>query len=149
MKQASVDSFRNTVAKNMMQMRMINLTFAIIIALGVVYNGARISLSERSRELATLRVIGFTKREISTILLGEIGTITLMGIPFGLVLGHLMAWGLTYFLDQEVFRFPFVISNSTYGMAAGVVLAASIGSGLLVLRRLNDLDLIAVLKSRE
>jgi putative ABC transport system permease protein len=148
-KQASVDSFRNTVAKNMMQMRMINLTFAIIIALGVVYNGARISLSERSRELATLRVIGFTKREISTILLGEIGTITLMGIPFGLVLGHLMAWGLTYFLDQEVFRFPFVISNSTYGMAAGVVLAASIGSGLLVLRRLNDLDLIAVLKSRE
>ena len=109
-KQASVDSFKNTVAKNMMQMRMINLSFAIIIALGVVYNGARISLSERSRELATLRVIGFTKREISTILLGEIGTITLLGIPFGLFLGYWFAWGLTYFLDQEVFRFPFVIS---------------------------------------
>jgi putative ABC transport system permease protein len=148
-KQASVDSFRNTVAKNMLQMRMINLTFAIIIALGVVYNGARISLSERSRELATLRVIGFTKREISTILLGEIGTITLLGIPFGLFLGYWFAWGLTYFLDQEVFRFPFVISHSTFGLAAGVVLAASIGSGLLVRRRLNDLDLIAVLKSRE
>jgi putative ABC transport system permease protein len=148
-KQASVDSFKNTVAKNMLQMRMINLTFAIIIALGVVYNGARISLSERSRELATLRVIGFTKREISTILLGEIGTITLLGVPFGLFLGYWFAWGLTYFLDQEVFRFPFVISHSTYGLAAGVVLAASIGSGLLVRRRLNDLDLIAVLKSRE
>jgi putative ABC transport system permease protein len=148
-KQASVDSFRNTIAKNMMHMRAINLLFAIIIALGVVYNGARISLSERSRELATLRVIGFTKREISTILLGEIGTITLLGIPFGLVLGYVFARALTYFLDQEVFRFPFVIANSTYGLAAGVVLAASIGSALLVRRRLDDLDLIGVLKSRE
>jgi len=148
-RQASVDSFRNTVAKNMLHMRMINLSFSIIIALGVVYNGARISLSERSRELATLRVIGFTKREISTILLGEIGTVTLLGIPFGLVMGNYFAWMLCFFLDQEVFRFPFVIANSTYGLAAGTVLAASIGSALLVRRKLDDLDLIGVLKSRE
>src|SRR6185369_1742849 len=148
-RQASVDSFRNTVAKNMLHMRMINLSFAIIIALGVVYNGARISLSERSRELATLRVIGFTKREISTILLGEIGTVTLIGIPFGLVMGNYFAWMLCFFLDQEVFRFPFVIENWTYGLAAGTVLAASIGSALLVRRKLDDLDLIGVLKSRE
>ena len=148
-RQASVDSFRNTVAKNMLHMRMINLSFAIIIALGVVYNGARISLSERSRELATLRVIGFTRREISTILLGEIGTVTLLGIPFGLVMGNWFAWMLCFFLDQEVFRFPFMIANSTYGLAAGTVLAASIGSALLVRRKLDDLDLIAVLKSRE
>ncbi|HEX5470485.1 MAG TPA: FtsX-like permease family protein [Lacipirellulaceae bacterium] len=148
-RQASVDSFRNTVAKNMLHMRMINLTFAIIIALGVVYNGARISLSERSRELATLRVIGFTRREISTILLGEIGTVTLVGIPFGLVMGYWFAWILTLFLDQEVFRFPFVIANSTYGLAAATVLAASIGSALLVRRKLDDLDLIAVLKAKE
>jgi putative ABC transport system permease protein len=148
-RQASVDSFKNTVAKNMLHMRMINLTFAIIIALGVVYNGARISLSERSRELATLRVIGFTRREISTILLGEIGTITLLGIPFGLVMGYWFAYLLTLFLDQEVFRFPFVISNSTYGLAAATVLTASVLSALLVRRKLDDLDLIAVLKSRE
>lgn len=148
-RQASVDSFRNTVAKNMLHMRMINLTFAIIIALGVVYNGARISLSERSRELATLRVIGFTRREISTILLGEIGTVTLLGVPLGLVMGYWFAWLLTLFLDQEVFRFPFVIANSTYGLAAATVLAASVASALLVRRKLDDLDLIAVLKSRE
>ncbi len=148
-RQASVDSFRNTVAKNMLHMRMINLSFAIIIALGVVYNGARISLSERSRELATLRVIGFTRREISTILLGEIGTVTLLGIPIGLVMGNWFAWMLCFFLDQEVFRFPFMIANSTYGLAAATVLAASIGSALLVRRKLDDLDLIAVLKSRE
>lgn len=148
-RQASVDSFRNTVAQNMNHMRLINLSFSIIIALGVVYNGARISLSERSRELATLRVIGFTRREISTILLGEIGTITLLGIPFGLVLGYWFAWILTLFFDQEVFRFPFVIAHSTYGLAAATVLSASIASGLLVRRKLDHLDLIGVLKSKE
>jgi putative ABC transport system permease protein len=148
-RQTSIESFKNTVAKNRNHMRVINLSFAIIIALGVVYNGARISLSERSRELATLRVIGFTRREISTILLGEIGTITLLGIPFGLVLGNWFAWILTWFFDQEVFRFPFVIANSTYGLAAATVLAASVVSALLVRRKLDHLDLIAVLKSRE
>jgi putative ABC transport system permease protein len=148
-RQAQVESFRNTVAQNMNHMRVINLSFAIIIALGVVYNGARISLSERSRELATLRVIGFTRREISTILLGEIGTITLLGIPFGLVMGYWFAWILTLFFDQEVFRFPFVIARSTYGLSAATVLAASIGSALLVRRKLDHLDLIAVLKSRD
>jgi putative ABC transport system permease protein len=148
-RQAAVESFRNTVAQNMNHMRVINLSFAIIIALGVVYNGARISLSERSRELATLRVIGFTRREISTILLGEIGTITLLGIPFGLVMGYWFAWILTLFFDQEVFRFPFVISRSTYGLAAATVLAASIVSALLVRRKLDHLDLIAVLKSKD
>jgi putative ABC transport system permease protein len=148
-RQASIESFRNTVAQNMNHMRVINLFFAVIIALGVVYNGARISLSERSRELATLRVIGFTRREISTILLGEIGTITLLGIPFGLVLGYWFAWILTLFFDQEVFRFPFVIARSTYGLAAATVLAASIVSALIVRRKLDHLDLIAVLKSKE
>ncbi len=148
-RQASLDSFRNTIAKNMLHMRMINLLFAIIIALGVVYNGARISLSERSRELATLRVIGFTRREISMILLGEIGTVTLLGVPFGLVMGYWFAYTLTLFLDQEVFRFPFVIANSTYGLAAAAVLVASAASALLVRRKLDDLDLIGVLKSRE
>jgi putative ABC transport system permease protein len=148
-KASALESFRKTIAENMLHMRMINLTFSIIIALGVVYNGARISLSERSRELATLRVIGFTRREISTILLGEIGTITIVGIPLGLVMGYWFAWLLTLFLDQEVFRFPFVIANWTYGLAASAVLAASIGSALIVRRRLDDLDLIGVLKSRE
>jgi putative ABC transport system permease protein len=148
-RQASIESFKNTVAQNMNHMRVINLSFAIIIALGVVYNGARISLSERSRELATLRVIGFTRREISTILLGEIGTITLLGIPLGLVLGYWFAWILTWFFDQEVFRFPFVIARSTYGLAAATVIAASVVSALIVRRKLDHLDLIAVLKSRE
>jgi putative ABC transport system permease protein len=148
-KEASVQSFRNTIAQNMNFMRLINLMFSVIIASGVVYNGARISLSERSRELATLRVIGFTRTEISTILLGEIWTITLIAVPFGLLLGYFFAMLLSVFFQQEVFRFPFVIENSTYGLAAAVVLAASIVSALAVRRQLDHLDLIAVLKSRE
>jgi putative ABC transport system permease protein len=148
-KQAAVESFRNTIAENMLRMRFINLMFSIIIASGVVYNGARISLSERSRELATLRVIGFTRGEISAILLGEIWTVTLVAVPFGLVMGYFFAMFLSLFFEQEVFRFPFVIENSTYGLAAGVVLTASIVSALFVRRRLDHLDLIAVLKSRE
>jgi putative ABC transport system permease protein len=148
-KEASVQSFRNTIAQNMMAMRSINLMFSIIIAAGVVYNGARISLSERSRELATLRVIGFTRAEISTILLGEIWTVTVVAVPFGLVLGYFFAMLLSIFFQQEVFRFPFVIENSTYGLAAAVVLTASIVSALVVRRQLDHLNLIAVLKSRE
>jgi putative ABC transport system permease protein len=84
-KQHSIDSFNDTVAKNLGVMKRINLIFACIIAAGVVYNSARISLAERSRELATLRVVGFTRGEISSILLGELAIVTLLAIPLGLI----------------------------------------------------------------
>ena len=149
-KRHSLDSFQDTVSKNLGTMKTINLTFAVIIALGVVYNGARITLSERSRELATLRVIGFTRQEISAILLGEIGVVTLLALPLGMALGWCFAYFLSTFLaDEEAFRFPFVIEDSTYALAVSVVLAASVASSLLVRVKLDHLDLIAVLKSKE
>ena len=95
--------------------------FACVIAVGVVYNSARISLSERSRELATLRVIGFTRGEISAILLGELAIVTLIAIPLGLWLGYQLAAMVVAFLDLELFRFPLVIERTTYGLAAAVV----------------------------
>jgi putative ABC transport system permease protein len=148
-KQHSIDSFNDTIAKNLGLMKTINLTFACIIAVGVVYNSARISLAERSRELATLRVIGFTRREISTILLGELAIVTLLAIPLGFMLGKLFAWWMCTAFDQELFRFPFVVSRRTYAWAALVVMTASAISGLIVRRNLDHLDLVAVLKSRE
>ncbi len=148
-KQHAVDSFDKTVAESMRVMKSINLIFACVIAIGVVYNSARISLSERSRELATLRVVGFTRGEISAILLGELAVVTLAALPVGLVLGRGFSWWMVSALDQEVFRFPFVISNGTNAFAASVVLVASAVSGLIVRRRLDQLDLVAVLKSRE
>jgi putative ABC transport system permease protein len=148
-KRHSINSFNNTIAQNLGVMKRINLIFACIIAAGVVYNSARISLAERSRELATLRVIGFTRREISGILLGELAIVTLLAIPLGLMLGKGFAWWMCTAFDQELFRFPMVISNRTYAWAALVVICASAVSGLIVRRNLDHLDLVAVLKSRE
>jgi putative ABC transport system permease protein len=130
-------------------MKAFNVLFASIIACGVVYNSARISLAERSRDLATLRVLGFTRAEISALLLGELGLLTLAAIPVGLVVGYGFAGLAVLALDTENHRFPLVVQPSTYAFAATVTLAAALLSGLLVRRRLDRLDLVAVLKTKE
>lgn len=149
-KGATLASFRKTIAENLLRMRLFNVIFAGVIAVGVVYNAARIALSERSRELATLRVIGFTRGEISLILLGELAVLTLIAIPVGMLLGYgLAALVITLAYDTELFRIPLVIARSTYGFAVAVTLTAALMSGLGVRRLLDRLDLIAVLKSKE
>ncbi len=148
-KSATVESFNDIVAQNLMRIRFFNVMFAIIIAFGVVYNSARISLAERSRELATLRVIGFRRSEVSAILLGELAVLTAVAIPFGLALGYVFAFVVIRMTDGELFRIPLVISRSTYGFAAVVVIIATLASGLFVRRRVDHLDLIGVLKTRE
>jgi putative ABC transport system permease protein len=148
-REASVRSFRDTIAENLGRIRLFNVMFASVIAFGVVYNSARISLAERSRDLATLRVIGFTRAEISAILLGELAVLTVAAIPAGLVLGFLFAAWATLGLDTEVYRIPLVVARSTYGFAASVVVVAAVISGLMVRQRVDHLDLIAVLKTRE
>jgi putative ABC transport system permease protein len=148
-KNAAWQNFQDIVAQNLLIQRAFQIAFACIIAFGVVYNNARISLSERSRELATLRVIGFTRAEISAILLGEIGVLTLLAIPVGMAAGYGMAALTVLGLDTEMFRIPLVINNSTYGFAASVVVVATLFSALVVRRNLDHLDLVAVLKSKE
>jgi putative ABC transport system permease protein len=148
-KQHAVESFNATIAENLGIMKTINLLFACAIAVGVVYNSARISLAERGRELGTLRVLGFTRGEISAILLGELAMVTLMAIPVGMALGYAMAWAMCHSINQELFRFPLVISRYTYTFAAVAVAVAAMGSGLIVRRGLDRLDLVAVLKSSE
>jgi putative ABC transport system permease protein len=148
-KQSMLDNFNATVAKNMLIMKFFNVLFAVIIACGVVYNGARVALAERSRELATLRVIGFTRLEISAIFLGELAVLTLAAIPLGFVFGLGFAHLMIYAQDVEMFGMPLVVYRSTYGFAAAVVLAAAVVSGLVVRRRLDHLDLVAVLKMKE
>src|SRR5262245_19103641 len=147
--EAAMQSFRDTFAENMLRMRLFNVIFSCIIAAGVVYNTARISLAERSRELATLRVMGFTRGEISAIQLGELAVITLTAIPLGLLMGYGFAILVTVGLATEMFRIPLVIHPATYAFAATVVIVAALLSGLLVRRKLDHLDLVAVLKSRE
>jgi putative ABC transport system permease protein len=148
-KKAMLKSFEETVKENQMRIKTINVIFACVIAFGVVYNTARISLSERSRELATLRVIGFTRAEISLILLGELAVLTLLAIPFGLLFGFGFAWFASRAFNTDLYRIPLVVRPSTFAFAATVVLIASLLSGLLVRRRLDELDLVSVLKSKE
>jgi putative ABC transport system permease protein len=149
-KGAALESFRKTIAENMLRMQAFNIIFAGIIAVGVVYNNARIALAERSRELATLRVIGFTRGEISFLLLGETAVVVMVAIPIGLALGYGMGWlvvELAY--DTELFRIPLIIHRTTYAFAGTVTTLAAVASGLVVRRHLDRLDLVAVLKSKE
>jgi putative ABC transport system permease protein len=148
-KRAAIANFRSTIAQNMNVMIFFNVLFSSVIAFGVVYNAARISLSERSRELASLRVLGFTRAEISFILLGELSVILLVALPAGLLLGRGLAALMVMAFNTELYRFPLVISPRTYAFAAATTIAATIVSGLVVRRRLDTLDLVAVLKTRE
>ncbi len=148
-KDAAIVSFMETVAENMLTMRAFNIMFAVVIAIGVVYNGARISLSEQSRDLATMRVIGFTRNEVSTVLLGEIGLFTLVALPLGCLIGFGLAWLLILGLATENYRIPLVINGSTYAFACAVVIGATLVSGWIVQRRIAKLDLVSALKTKD
>ncbi len=126
-----------------------NVLFPSVIAFGVIYNAARISLSERSRELASLRVMGFTRAEISLILLGELLVVLAAAIPLGLLLGYGLAAMVVQAFSTDLFRFPLVVSPRTFGFSAVTAMIAALVSGLVVRRRLDRIDLVAVLKTRE
>ena len=142
-------SFDETIAKTINVSTVILIAFAVIIAFGMVYNGSRIALSERGHELASLRVLGFTRAEIGVMLLGEQAILTLIAIPAGFALGYGIAGLLTVAVDTELIRFPLLISRRTYALSFMVIAAAAFLSGVLVMWRLRKLDLVAVLKTRE
>lgn len=146
---AVIRGFRDQSARYLLVMVLIMTAFASVIAAGVVYNNARVSVAERARDLASLRVLGFTRREISAVLLGEMGIQVALAIPIGLWVGYQLCLGIAGSVDPEQYRLPVVLSLRTYGFATAVVLVAAAGSALLVRRRLDRLDLIGVLKTRE
>lgn len=149
LKQAAITAFNKQMDEMMGVFIFFNILFASIIAVGVVYNAARIALSERSHELASMRVLGFTRTEISSILLGELGAVSLLAVPLGMVFGYGLALFMVMGFDTELYRFPLVISARSYAISALVVLLASTLSGLAVRRRLDHLDLVEVLKTKE
>lgn len=147
--ESNVRRFREQSAQVLDVMTLVVTILATVIAVGIVYNNARITLSTRSRDLASLRVMGFTRGEISAILLGELAVQWLIAVPAGLVIGSSMAQALLSTVDPEQYRFPLVITSGTYAFAVSVTLGAALLSALLVRRRLDHLDLIGVLKTRE
>jgi putative ABC transport system permease protein len=145
---AMLDNFNQTIARTIGTSTAILIFFACIIAFSVVYNGARIALSEQGRELASLRVLGFTRREVAVILLGEQAILTLMAIPVGWALGYGLSWLITWAIDTELMRLPLVVSGRTLMRGSLISVMAALLSGLIVERRLRSLDLIEVLKTR-
>ena len=150
LKEAAVEGFRATIEQNMDVIIFFNQVFSSVIAFGVIYNAARISLSERAWELASLRVLGFTKGEIAYVLLGEFALLTAVAIPTGLLLGYGLAWLTVETIGTtELYRIPLVVGDNTYARATISVLVATFVSSAVVRRRLNRLDLVGVLKARE
>lgn len=145
----AVRNFRETLSEQILIYALIITVLAGTIAFGVVYNSMRIALSERGRELASLRVLGFTRGEISYILLGELAILTLAAIPAGFVIGNGLCAYIVTRLSTDLFRVPLVIEPSTYAFSATVVLGSAFMSGLIVKRKLDKLDLVAVLKTKE
>lgn len=144
-----IERFQQTIAESQGISTLIQVVFACIIAFGVVYNAARIALSERGRELATLRIIGFSKVQVAVVLLGEQAILTIAAIPLGFALGYGIAALLSLAYNTELYRFPLVISRASYAFAFVVIAIAAFVSGWLVRRQCDRLDLIAVLKTRE
>ncbi len=144
-----LDRFREQSGGMIITFAAIITLFAATITIGVVYNNARVALSLRSRDLASLRVLGFQRTEISAVLLGEMAVQVALALPLGLAFGTLLVHWLATLVDPETYRLPFVITSRSYAFAAVVALASSALSALLVRRKLDHLDLIAVLKTRE
>lgn len=146
---ATVGSIRQIMDRSFIIMTTVMTGFGIALVIGVVYNSARIALSERGTELASLRVLGFTRTEVAQLLLGEQALLVLAAVPAGCALGALICRALVPAFDRELFRLPFILSRSMFAFATLVTLAAAALSAALVSVRISRLDLIAVLKSRE
>ena len=148
-KKEQLAAFRNTIARSIGIMRTLYFVLAVIVAFGVVYNSARIALSERTRDLATLRVIGFNKREVASVLLGELTMLVLAALPAGLLFGRGITTLIMTSLRTETVRMPLTITAFTYSTAIIVVLSAAGLSFWVVSRMLRKLDLVGVLKARD
>jgi len=145
----AIQNFMDSMANIVLTFSFFSTLLAGSIAFGVVYNSARIALTERARELASLRVLGLTRGEISYILLGELFLLTLVAIPLGFVVGIALVHIIVGGMDSDLYRIPLIINPDVYAFAASTILVATALSALVVLRRLGRLDLVEVLKSRE
>lgn len=144
-----LESFEEVLADSIMVSNAFLLGFAGVIAIGVIYNAARISLSERGRELASLRVMGFHKREVATLLLGEQGIVIFFAIPLGWAIGYSLCFAVTLGVQTDIYRMPFVTDARTFFWSAAYITLAAIVSGWIVKKRLDLIELVEVLKTRE
>lgn len=148
-KAASMAEFNRRTERNMGVFSGILTLFAVAMAVGIIYNAARIALSERAWELASLRVLGMTRAEVSVLLLAELAAELLLALPLGALAGRALAGLMMRLMASDAIDFPVVIEPATYASAVLIVLAAGAASALLVRRQIDRLDLVSVLKVRE
>lgn len=146
---AALLKFEQMIDDNMITMLAFYISFASAIAVGVVYNSARILFSERAHELATLRVLGYHRNEVGIVLIGELALLVVLAVPVGCIAGYWLAQMMTAMFSSDLFRLPFAPSRASYGWAALVVLGAAMLTALVVARRVLHLDMVRVLKSRD
>jgi putative ABC transport system permease protein len=146
---AMLRNFRALMAQNLNLVISLNVVFSAIIAIGIAYNSSRVALSERSRDLASLRVLGFTRGEVSLLLVGELLIVTLASLPLGLALGQALGSGIMQLFNNELYRLSYGVSWQTTAWMALTNLAAMLASAALVVRQLHRVDLVSVLKERE
>jgi putative ABC transport system permease protein len=144
-----IRNFYEGMANTMLTFTLIATAFGIVITGGVVYSSARVALSERARDLASLRILGFTTAEVGYLLLGELALLTLLAVPLGFALGHALIGLLVMGFDSDLFRIPHHVSARTYGIAGATTLATALACAALIRRRVRHLDLIGVLKARD
>jgi putative ABC transport system permease protein len=149
LRRAAVEKFNETMGETMLIFTGVFALFSATLAFGVAYNSTRVSLSERARELATLRVLGQTRLEISYILLGEVALLAFMGLPIGCAVGAAISWFMATSFETDLYRVPLVLEQATFGMAIAIAVVSVAISAAIVRQRLDRLDLIAVLKTRE
>ncbi|MFP5305349.1 MAG: ABC transporter permease, partial [Gammaproteobacteria bacterium] len=145
-RRVAMKSFEETMAGNLLIFALINLILASTIAVGVVYNSMRVAFSERARELASLRVLGYTRAETAVVLLGEIVLLTLVAVPLGCVIGWALCQAVAEALASELYRIPVVLQPRSYAYAAVVILVTTAASALLMRRYIRRLDLVSALK---
>ena len=142
-------SFEDTISENVVVVNTVYAAIAVLITVGVAYNGARIQMSERARELASLRILGFTRGEVSQVLVGETMLLALIAQPVGWLLGAWIAHALTQSFTSDLYAIPLVLEPASFAWASLVVLSASCASVMVVRRRIDRMDLVAVMKTRE
>jgi putative ABC transport system permease protein len=125
------------------------VALASIISIGVVYNFSRIALSEQGRELASLRVLGFSQGEVAGVLFGELAAVVLLAQPVGWLIGYGMGWAMVMAFSSDLYRVPFIVGRDVFAIASLIVCTAALASALALKGRINRLDLISVLKTRE
>jgi len=147
--ESAITAFWDNIATTILFFAFISTLLGATVSFGVVYNSMRIALSERNRELASLRVLGFERSEVAYILLGELGLLTLAAIPLGMLIGYGLCAYLAFQFDSDLYRVPLVLGLQVYALAGLTVVVSALISGWMIWRNLGHLDMVAVLKTKE